>query len=103
MAARGVYTLYNHAYNHPFTLNLSLSSLNLSPLSSPSLRDILIEQHMREVVELRKWISELEEVDQELIARLHERQTQLEAEIQKHKDIIDQTCNVSWQGGCIHH
>ena len=58
---------------------------------------------MREVVELKKWISELEEVDQELIARLRERQTQLEAEIQKHKDITDQTHNVSWQGCCIHH
>ena len=64
----------------------------------PSYRDQLIEQLMREIVELKAKISELEEqgqADQELIGALRERQMQLEAEIQEYKEIAEQTCNVS--------
>jgi huntingtin interacting protein 1 len=59
-------------------------------------KDALIDQLMREVVELKAKISELEEqrrADQELIAGLRERQMRLEAEIQEYKDIAEQTCN----------
>ena len=52
---------------------------------------------MREVVELKEKIRELEEqemANQELIGRLRERQMQLEAEIQEYKEIAEQTCNV---------
>lgn len=65
---------------------------------SPLFRDALIEQLMREIVELKARISELEEqnqADQELIGALRERQMQLEAEIQEYKEIAEQTCNVS--------
>ena len=53
---------------------------------------------MREVVELKARVSELEEqgwADQELIGKLRERQMQLEAEIDEYKEIAEQTCNVS--------
>ena len=60
-------------------------------------RDALIEQLMREIVELKEKVRELEErnrADQALMAALRERQMQLEAEIQEYKDIAEQTCNV---------
>lgn len=59
-------------------------------------KDALIEQLMREIVELKATISELEEqiqADQELLGALRERQMQLEAELQEYKDIAEQTCN----------
>ena len=60
-------------------------------------RDQLIDQLMREVVELKERLRELEEqemANQELIGRLRERQMHLEAEIQEYKEIAEQTCNV---------
>ena len=68
-------------------------------------RDQLIEQLMREVVELKARISELEEqgwADQELIGKLRERQMQLDAEIDEYKEIAEQTCNVSNTTGRVY-
>ncbi len=61
-------------------------------------RDRLIEQLMREIVELKEKISLLEEqlgADRELLAGTRERCAQLEAELRDYKEIAEQTCNVS--------
>ena len=61
-------------------------------------RDALIEQLMREIIELKEKISELEgqrEADHELITGLRERLQQLEVELSDYKEIAEQTCNVS--------
>ena len=60
-------------------------------------RDVLIEQLMREIVDLKEKISELEgqrKADQELLRGLRERLLQVEAELTDYKDIAEQTCNV---------
>ena len=54
-------------------------------------RDALIEQLMREIVELKEQRS----ADHELIASLRERMLQLEAEINDYKQIAEDACNVS--------
>ena len=59
---------------------------------------------MREVVELKAKISELEkqcQTDQELITRLRDKQVQLETEIQELKSIAEQICNVSVLMNCV--
>ena len=66
-------------------------------------RDALIEQLMREIVELKERISELEgqrEADRSLMAGLRERLQQMETELNDYKEIAEQTCNVSCS--CIH-
>ena len=53
---------------------------------------------MREVVELRERIANLEgqiEADHTLMAGLRSRLQELEAELNDYKDIAEQTCNVS--------
>ena len=53
---------------------------------------------MREIVDLKEKISELEgqrEADHELISGLRERLQQLEVELSDYKEIAEQTCNVS--------
>ena len=60
-------------------------------------RDALIEQLMREIVELKERISELEgqrEADRALMAGLRERLQQMETELNDYKEIAEQTCNV---------
>jgi len=59
-------------------------------------RDALIEQLMREIVDLKEKVSELEgqrQADQELLAGLRERLLQMEAELNDYKEIAEQTCN----------
>ena len=65
-------------------------------ITSP--RDSLIEQLMREIVDLKERISELEgqrSADNELMRGLRDRLAQLEAELNDYKEIAEQTCNVS--------
>lgn len=53
---------------------------------------------MREIVELKEKISELEgqrEADRELMGRLRDRLQQMETELNDYKEIAEQTCNVS--------
>lgn len=62
------------------------------------IRDDLIEQLMREIVDLKEHITELEEqreADHTLMGRLRNRLEQLEAELNDYKEIAEQTCNVS--------
>jgi len=52
---------------------------------------------MREIVDLKEKVSELEgqrQADQELLAGLRERLLQMEAELNDYKEIAEQTCNV---------
>lgn len=59
-------------------------------------RDALIEQLMREIVELKEKISELQsqrEADRELMAGLRDRLQQMETELNDYKEIAEQTCN----------
>ena len=59
-------------------------------------RDALIEQLMREVVELKEKIIELEgqrDADHELMTGLRERLQMLESELGDYKEIAEQTCN----------
>ena len=61
-------------------------------------RDALIEQLMREIVELKEKISELQDqrdADRELMAGLRDRLQQMETELNDYKEIAEQTCNVS--------
>ena len=61
-------------------------------------RDSLIEQLMREIVDLKEKITELEgqrSADNELMRGLRDRLARLEAELNDYKDIAEQTCNVS--------
>ena len=61
-------------------------------------RDALIEQLMREIVELKEKISELHaqrDADRELMAGLRDRLQQMETELNDYKEIAEQTCNVS--------
>lgn len=61
-------------------------------------RDQLIEQLMREIVDLKEKIAELEgqrEADHTLMVGLRSRLQQLEAELGDYKEIAEQTCNVS--------
>ena len=53
---------------------------------------------MREIVELKEKISELQsqrDADRELMAGLRERLQQRETELNDYKEIAEQTCNVS--------
>ena len=53
---------------------------------------------MREIVELKEKIAELEaqrEADHELMAGLRERLQQMDSELGDYKEIAEQTCNVS--------
>ncbi len=64
----------------------------------PPYRDSLIEQLMREIVELKEKVSLLEgqrSADTELLRGVRERCAQLEAELKDYKEIAEQTCNVS--------
>lgn len=59
-------------------------------------KDQLIEQLMREIVDLREKIADLEgqlSADNELMGGLRERLAQLEAELNDYKEIAEQTCN----------
>ena len=84
---------------HPLPIIVFHSKKMVPPFPSNAAtpRDQLIDQLMREVVELKERVRELEEqemANQELIGRLRERQMHLEAEIQEYKEIAEQTCNV---------
>ena len=60
-------------------------------------RDQLIEQLMREIVDLKEKIAELEgqrEADHTLMVGLRSRLQQVEAELGDYKEIAEQTCNV---------
>lgn len=62
-----------------------------------SCRDALIEQLMREIVDLKEQIANLEaqrNADHELMAGLREKLQQMEAELQDYKEIAEQTCSV---------
>ena len=75
---------------------MSYLSVLFYPLT-PS-RDALIEQLMREIVELKEKISDLQsqrDADRELMAGLRERLQQMETELSDYKEIAEQTCNVS--------
>lgn len=75
---------------------MSYLSVLFCPLT-PS-RDALIEQLMREIVELKEKISDLQsqrDADRELMAGLRERLQQMETELSDYKEIAEQTCNVS--------
>ena len=63
-------------------------------------RDALIEQLMREIVELKDKIHELEgqrNADRELMAGLRLRLEQMDTELNDYREIAEQTCNVSHQ------
>ena len=58
----------------------------------------MIEQLMREIVELKEKISDLQsqrDADRELMAGLRERLQQMETELSDYTEIAEQTCNVS--------
>ena len=68
-------------------------------------RDALIEQLMRELIDLKEKVGELEgqhRADEELMVGMRERVQQLEMELADFKDIAEQTCSVSvCVGGCV--
>jgi huntingtin interacting protein 1 len=83
---------FNAAFGSPTSESFDF----IPPPPRKDSRDQLIDQLMREVVELKERLRELEEqemANQQLIGGLRERQMQLEAEIQEYKEIAEQTCN----------
>ncbi|KAL5477182.1 hypothetical protein EMCRGX_G023936 [Ephydatia muelleri] len=73
----------------------SFESFSFTPPTKDE-KDNLIEQLMREVIDLKEKISDLEgqhRADEELMTGLRERVQQLEMELADYKDIAEQTCS----------
>jgi hypothetical protein len=81
-----------------YKFSFSLNGFTITELGLCSVfRDVLIEQLMREIVELKERIANLEgqiQADHTLMAGLRSRLQQLEAELNDYKEIAEQTCNV---------
>ncbi len=89
--------LTSHRHPHRRTTGVWAGVRVCNECPSPY-RDSLIEQLMREIVELKEKMTLLEgqrSADAELLRGVRERCAQLEAELRDYKEIAEQTCNVS--------